>query len=152
MRLQLNWIECQTTNLKVASSILAGRTNIREIAQLGSAPGLGPGGRRFESCFPDHDYFITLVMWIQIQVKRFFKNLNSLHGAVAHLGEHLLCKQGVESSILFSSTMFILWLCSSVGQSGRFIPDRSGVRPPPQLPYLFLQNWTLSSTVRALVS
>ncbi len=25
----------------------------REIAQLGRAPGLGPGGRRFESCFPD---------------------------------------------------------------------------------------------------
>ena len=26
----------------------------REVAQLGSAPGLGPGGRRFESCLPDH--------------------------------------------------------------------------------------------------
>ena len=26
----------------------------REIAQLGSAPVLGTGGRRFESCFPDH--------------------------------------------------------------------------------------------------
>ena len=25
----------------------------REIAQLGRAPGLGPGGRRFKSCFPD---------------------------------------------------------------------------------------------------
>lgn len=25
----------------------------RDIAQLGSAPGLGPGGRRFESCYPD---------------------------------------------------------------------------------------------------
>ena len=27
--------------------------HFREIAQLGRAPGLGPGGRRFESCFPD---------------------------------------------------------------------------------------------------
>lgn len=26
----------------------------REVAQLGSAPGLGPGGRRFESCLLDH--------------------------------------------------------------------------------------------------
>ena len=25
----------------------------REIAQFGRAPGLGPGGRRFESCHPD---------------------------------------------------------------------------------------------------
>ena len=28
---------------------------IRGIAQSGSAPGLGPGGRKFESCCPDHD-------------------------------------------------------------------------------------------------
>ncbi len=27
--------------------------NPREVAQLGRAPGLGPGGRRFESCLPD---------------------------------------------------------------------------------------------------
>jgi hypothetical protein len=27
--------------------------NNREVAQAGSAPGLGPGGRRFESCLPD---------------------------------------------------------------------------------------------------
>lgn len=26
---------------------------IRSVAQSGSAPGLGPGGRRFESCLPD---------------------------------------------------------------------------------------------------
>ena len=25
----------------------------RSVAQSGSAPGLGPGGRRFESCLPD---------------------------------------------------------------------------------------------------
>jgi hypothetical protein len=28
------------------------------LAQSGSAPGLGPGGRKFESCSPDHIYFI----------------------------------------------------------------------------------------------
>jgi hypothetical protein len=27
----------------------------REVAQAGSAPGLGPGGRRFESCLPDNE-------------------------------------------------------------------------------------------------
>ena len=27
---------------------------LREVAQLGSALGLGPRGRRFESCLPDH--------------------------------------------------------------------------------------------------
>lgn len=27
--------------------------NVRGIAQSGSVPGLGPGGRRFESCYPD---------------------------------------------------------------------------------------------------
>ena len=27
----------------------------REVAQAGSAPGLGPGGRRFESCLPDKE-------------------------------------------------------------------------------------------------
>ena len=33
--------------------LLCETTRQREIAQLGRAPGLGPGGRRFESCFPD---------------------------------------------------------------------------------------------------
>ena len=28
--------------------------NVREVAQLGRALGLGPRGRRFESCLPDH--------------------------------------------------------------------------------------------------
>ena len=29
--------------------------SIRGVAQPGSAPGLGPGGRRFESCRPDKE-------------------------------------------------------------------------------------------------
>ena len=33
--------------------MLCDTTRQREIAQLGRAPGLGPGGRRFESCLPD---------------------------------------------------------------------------------------------------
>ncbi len=29
------------------------------MAQFGRAPGLGPGGRRFESCFPDCNLQVT---------------------------------------------------------------------------------------------
>ncbi len=29
----------------------------RDVAQLGRAPGLGPGGRMFKSCRPDHTQF-----------------------------------------------------------------------------------------------
>jgi hypothetical protein len=32
----------------------------REIAQLGRALGLGPRGRRFESCFPDQVNYIMM--------------------------------------------------------------------------------------------
>jgi hypothetical protein len=32
----------------------------REVAQLGRALGLGPRGRRFESCLPDHDLLTIL--------------------------------------------------------------------------------------------
>ena len=32
----------------------------REVAQSGSVPGLGPGGRRFESCLPDQKENISL--------------------------------------------------------------------------------------------
>ena len=41
---------------------------IREVAQAGSAPGLGPGGRRFESCLPDKTgqggFFATLFFYV----------------------------------------------------------------------------------------
>ena len=66
----------------------------REIAQLGSALDLGSRGRRFESCFPDH--FIKLSQDIVNPIT---------YGAVAHLGEHLICTQKVASSILVSSTI-----------------------------------------------
>ena len=42
-----------TTNQEVIGSTPIGRTNLREVAQLGRALGLGPRGRRFESCLPD---------------------------------------------------------------------------------------------------
>ena len=33
-----------------------GRVLLREVAQLGRALGLGPRGRRFESCLPDRKF------------------------------------------------------------------------------------------------
>ncbi len=55
---------------------------LREVAQLGRALGLGPRGRRFESCLPDHYFF----------------------GALAQLGERLPCTQEVSGSIPLGST------------------------------------------------
>ena len=56
----------------------------REVAQLGRALGLGPRGRRFESCLPDHSYL--------------------QYGVLAQLGERLLCTQEVRGSIPLDST------------------------------------------------
>ena len=57
----------------------------REVAQLGRALGLGPRGRRFESCLPDHKVLIQ-------------------NGVLAQLGERLLCTQEVRGSIPLDST------------------------------------------------
>ncbi len=42
-------------------------SQLRDVAQLGRAPGLGPGGRRFKSCHPDH-----LILEIKTQVLGLF--------------------------------------------------------------------------------
>ena len=59
---------------------------IREVAQLGRALGLGPRGRRFESCLPDRKFKIY-------------------YGGLAQLGERLLCTQEVSGSIPLVSTI-----------------------------------------------
>jgi hypothetical protein len=61
----------------------------REVAQLGRALGLGPRGRRFESCLPDH----VLLRFI------FYD------GGLAQLGERLPCTQEVSGSIPLVSTI-----------------------------------------------
>lgn len=75
-----------TTDQKVRGSTPLGRAihtfEKREVAQLGRAHGLGPWGRRFESCLPDH------------------------FGALAQLGERLLCTQEVSGSIPLGSTIY----------------------------------------------
>ena len=79
-----------TTDQEVMGSTPIGRAilcidliYIREVAQLGRALGLGPRGRRFESCLPD----------------------NNFHGALAQLGERLLCTQEVSGSIPLGSIL-----------------------------------------------
>ena len=73
-----------TTNQAVAGSTPAGCV-LREVAQLGRALGLGPRGRRFESCLPD-------------------SKIN--FGGLAQLGERLLCTQEVSGSIPLVSIKF----------------------------------------------
>lgn len=71
-------------NKKVAKTLMN-----REVAQAGSAPGLGPGGRRFESCLPDHlkkkpqrklGFFFVLIVFLQnkFQIIFFYTQPNNL--------------------------------------------------------------------------
>ena len=93
-----------TTDQKVRGSTPLGRAIYkREVAQLGRALGLGPRGRRFESCLPDQSIVIQIVY----------------HGALAQLGERLLCTQEVSGSIPLGSILYIsikfYWTLSSAG-------------------------------------
>ena len=74
-----------TTDQEVMGSTPIGRVLLREVAQLGRALGLGPRGRRFESCLPDRKFKIY-------------------YGGLAQLGERLLCTQEVSGSIPLVST------------------------------------------------
>ena len=77
-----------TTNQKVRGSTPFGCISyIREVAQLGRALGLGPRGRRFESCLPD-------------------SKIN--FGGLAQLGERLLCTQEVSGSIPLGSILILI--------------------------------------------
>ena len=44
------------SNRQVDESLNAKGLFYRDVAQFGSAPDLGSGGRKFESCRPDHAY------------------------------------------------------------------------------------------------
>jgi hypothetical protein len=67
----------------------------REVAQLGRALGLGPRGRRFESCLPDH------YIW----------GLSSAGRAPAlHAGG-----QRFDPARLHQKILIVTWQCSSAG-------------------------------------
>ena len=67
-----------------------GRVLLREVAQFGRALGLGPRGRRFESCLPDRN-FNYIKIW-----------------GLSSPGERLLCTQEVDGSIPLVSTILNL--------------------------------------------
>ena len=90
---------------------------IREVAQLGSAPGLGPGGRRFKSCLPDH-----------------------VNGALAQLGERLPCTQEVSGSIPLSSTIYKAEVYPSPAE-GIGLENRQGMKVPRGFESLNLRHF-----------
>ncbi len=49
----------------------------RGVAQPGSAPGLGPGGRRFESFLPDHYliFFFKIIIFALVKLNGFETNI-----------------------------------------------------------------------------
>ena len=78
----------------------SGRTGVpkdlsRDVAQFGSASGLGPEGRRFKSCHPDHAW---------------------LYGSIAQLGERLPYKQDVTGSSPVTPTMIFFLIFAGVAQ------------------------------------
>ena len=92
----------------------------REVAQLGRALGLGPRGRRFESCLPDS---------------------TNLHGALAQLGERLPCTQEVSGSIPLGSIFHFGGVAQMARASGSY-PEGHGFDP---LRRYYTLLWTFSS-------
>ena len=83
--------------IQVADGMTAVPRN-RDVAQFGSASGLGPEGRRFESCHPDQTFLG--------------------YGSIAQLGERLPYKQDVTGSSPVTptnNTLYYMWPGSSVG-------------------------------------
>jgi hypothetical protein len=109
-----------TTNQKVGSSNLSGHAKYRSIAQLGSAPALGAGGRGFESrcsdqcnsslhASPSRSGGIGRRTRLKIVRETVPVRVRPPGpcGGIAQLGEHLPCKQGVVGSNPSTSTMFL---------------------------------------------
>ena len=111
----------------------------RDVAQLGSASGLGPEGRRFESCHPDQKVweFSSAGRASALQAgchrfepcnsHHFLNNVLKYDAGVAQLVEQLICNQQVAgSSPITSSTnrdklLFIpnTWESSRAAKGGR---------------------------------
>ena len=104
----------------------------RDVAQFGSASGLGPEGRRFESCHPDQIFFKKFAecIWefssagrasaLQAGCHR-FEPCNSHHkflqyAGVAQLVEQLICNQQVAGSSPITSS---IWESSRVAKGDR---------------------------------
>jgi hypothetical protein len=84
---------------------------------LARAPGSGPGGRWFKSIRPDHfSQSLTREFWFFYSAVDDFvaeksNEFNKLTYALRTRGNHLICKQGVGSSNLLTSTNLSSDLC-----------------------------------------
>ena len=105
---------------------------LRGVAQLGSATGLGPVGRGFKSCHPDHFFstwaissvgqsirLITGRSWVQVPDGPPYKLID--YAQIAQLVEHVTENHSVLGSIpslgtniLFSEDVFLCLLCESI--------------------------------------
>ncbi len=92
-------------NFKKQSNIL-----LREVAQLGRALGLGPRGRRFESCLPDHffDLQFNNINGGVAQLARAFGSYPKGRGFDSLRRYHLLLKlfSEVYSTVCFTKKFF----------------------------------------------
>ncbi len=80
----------------------------RDVAQLGSASGLGPEGRRFESCHPDHNFGSLAQLGERLPYKQDVTGSSpvtpTIHAGVAQLVEQLICNQQVAGSSPITSS------------------------------------------------
>ena len=67
----MSWIGVQEKVFLFLSEPLFPDTlaKLRDVAQYGRAPGLGPGGRRFKPCRPDHEMVLYAVQLL-VGIKR----------------------------------------------------------------------------------
>lgn len=65
-------LNCRTGNRTGGSNPPLSAARIRGVAQSGSAPGLGPGGPRFESWYPDNINLRLIQKPVNRQIYRLF--------------------------------------------------------------------------------
>ena len=113
MRLWRNWqtryFEGVVISGRVGSSP-TNRTTYRGMAQFGRAPGLGPGGRRFESCCSDHQKNKGCRIWcISSKRQPIFVHTYILRQerGLAGLRSYLLYKKGLPTNLLVRQPLFI---------------------------------------------
>ena len=141
MRYQLSW---QSTRLLIVLSQVRLLYNapLWGVRLMVRTPGFHPGNRGsiplrptkiFVERFPSGQRDQTVNLPAQPSKVRIL--LSPPSAALAHLVEQLTCNQQVIGSTPISGTIY-LCLDSSVGQSTRFIPERSKVRILFQAPIL----------------
>ena len=104
----------------------------RDVAQFGSASGLGPEGRRFESCHPDqtdHEYGSLAQLGERLPYKQDVTGSSPvtptmIFAGVAQLAEQLICNQQVAGSSPITSSIdksifYLPWMGSRAAKGSR---------------------------------